>query len=192
MPFELPALPYDTKALEPHLSREAVIQRHGQAQRACLARLNQLVADTPWAATSLEAIIIGAEGEVARQAAQAWALTFHWHSLSPRGGQPDDGLLQAIEARWGSLTGLKKAFTTSVVDAPAGGWAWLVRGPEGLAVLAGDAHSVPLNLGLTPLLVHHLATDPNTDAVAELSSFWELANWRFAATNFAGPAAPGP
>lgn len=196
MPFELPALPYDTKALAPHLSRETVIQRHGQSQRACVARLNQLVAGTPWAAASLEAILLGAEGEIARQAAQAWAFTFHWHSLSPQGGAPDDVLSQAVAARWGGPAGLRQALATAASDAPPGGWVWLVRDAQGLAVMAGDVHhvslNVPLNRGLTPLLVHYLADGQDTDTAADLDAFWALANWRFAAANFSGPSAPAP
>nr|WP_298248550.1 Fe-Mn family superoxide dismutase [uncultured Halomonas sp.] len=189
MPFELPALPYDTKALEPHLSRETVIRLHGQTQRACLTRLNRRVAGTPWAAASLEAILLGGEADIARQAAKAWALTFYWHSLSPQGGSPDAALIQAIEARWGSLAGLEQAFATAAGEAPDDGWIWLVRGPEGLAVLGSEAHQMPLTLGLTPLLVHHPAADPS--APTPLSSFWKLANWWFAAINFAGPTVPG-
>ncbi|MEQ5802148.1 Fe-Mn family superoxide dismutase [Halomonas sp. H10-9-1] len=190
MSFELPALPYDAKALEPHLSRALVQRRHGELQRACLARLNRLVAGTPWAERPLEAILLGAEGEIAQQAAQAWALTFHWHSLAPRSGAPGDALAAAIEARWGGLEGLRAAMAVAVVDGPAGGWAWLVRDGEGVALMMGEAGSVPLSRGLTPLLALRLADAPDTQGPAALAAFWALANWRFATTNFSGPAAP--
>ncbi|TDB05526.1 superoxide dismutase [Fe] [Halomonas marinisediminis] len=190
MPFELPALPYDTKALAPHLSRETVIQRHSQTQRACVARLNQLVEGTPWANASLEAILLGAEGELARQAAQAWAFIFHWHSLSPQGGAPDDALGQAIAARWVDIAGLRQAIATAASDASPGGWVWLVRDAQGLEVMAGDVHDLPLSRGLTPLLVHHLTGGQDTDTAAGLDAFWALANWRFAAANFSGLSAP--
>ncbi|MDR5902121.1 superoxide dismutase [Halomonas icarae] len=190
MPFELPALPYDIKALAPHLSRETVIQRHSQTQRACVARLNQLVEGTPWANASLEAILLGAEGELARQAAQAWAFIFHWHSLSPQGGAPDDALGQAIAARWGDITGLRQAIATAASDASPGGWVWLVRDAQRLEVMAGDVHDLPLSRGLTPLLVHHLTGGQDTDTAAGLDAFWALANWRFAAANFSGLSAP--
>lgn len=190
MSFELPALPYDTKALEPHLSRAVVQQRHGEIQRACVARLNRMIAGTPWAECSLEAIALGAEGELAREAAYAWALTFHWHSLSPRGGAPGEALAEAIQARWGGLDGLRDAFAIAAREGPAGGWVWLVREDDGLAVVASDAGSLPLSRGLTPLLAHRLMDEADADGSAELAAFWALANWRLATTGFSGPAAP--
>ena len=184
--------PYDTKALEPHLSRETVQQRHGQAQLACVARLNRLVAGTPWAGHSLEAIALGAGGELSRQAALAWALTFHGHALSPRAGAPGDALAAAIETRWGGLDGLRDAFAAAAADGPAGGWVWLVRDGHGLALVTTEAGDLPLRRGLTPLLVHPLApaADDGDDGEARLAAFWALANWHFATTNFSGPAAP--
>ncbi|SDO06367.1 superoxide dismutase, Fe-Mn family [Halomonas shengliensis] len=192
MSLELPALPYDIKALEPYLSRETVRRRHGRLQRRCVARLAALAAGTPWADASPEAIARGAEGELAREAARAWALTFHWHSLAPRQGAPSEALEAAIVAAFGDPEGLYRALDDA--SAPlrgVGGWGWLVARGEGreLAVLATAEGELPLAPGVIPLLVHYVAPEAE-EAAAGLAAFRALANWRFAAANLAGPALP--
>ncbi|MCE0732137.1 hypothetical protein LWH48_04895 [Halomonas sp. G15] len=191
MSFELPALPYDAKALEPHLTRAVVQQRHGELQRACVARLNRLVAGTPWAECSLEAILLGAEGALAQQAAQAWALTFHWHSLAPRPGTLPDPLAAAIGTAFGDLEGLRCALEEAAAEFSEGGWVWLVAQGEAreLAVVTTADGELPLAPGVIPLLAHYVAPEAE-EAAAGLAAFWALANWRFATTNLMGSAAP--
>ncbi|MDY7117193.1 Fe-Mn family superoxide dismutase [Halomonas sp. SSL-5] len=191
MSFELPALPYDTKALEPYLSRATVQQRHGELQRACVSRLNRRVAGTPWAESSLEAILVGAEGEIVHQAARAWALTFHWHSLAPRPSTPSEALAAAIGDAFGDLEGLRHALEAAAAQASEGGWVWLVARGEAreLAVVTTADGELPLAPGVIPLLAHYVAPEAE-EAAAGLAAFRALANWRFASTHFSGPAAP--
>ncbi|MFP4263509.1 MAG: Fe-Mn family superoxide dismutase [Halomonas sp.] len=193
MPFELPALPYDTKALEPYLSRETVRRRHGRLQRRCVARLDALAAGTPWADASPEAIARHAGGELARQAARAWALTFHWHSLSPRPGPPSGALEAAIATAFGGLEGLYRAVEEAAAEQAGGGWVWLVARGEvrELAMVPRVDGELPLAPGVIPLLVHCVAGEAD-EAAAGLAAFRALANWHFAAANLAGPGVPAP
>src|SRR3546814_9082754 len=61
MAIELPPLPYERSALEPHISAETVDFHYGKHQRAYVDRLNELVADTPFAEAALEDIVRGAQ-----------------------------------------------------------------------------------------------------------------------------------
>src|SRR3546814_10612555 len=77
MAIELPPLPYERSALEPHISAETVDFHYGKHQRAYVDRLNELVADTPFAEAALEDIVRGAQGAMYNNAAQAWNHAFY-------------------------------------------------------------------------------------------------------------------
>ena len=57
MAFELPALPYEKNALEPHISAETLDFHHGKHHATYVAKLNGLVEGTELAEKSLEEII---------------------------------------------------------------------------------------------------------------------------------------
>ena len=82
MAFELPALPYDKNALEPHISAETLDFHHGKHHNAYVTKLNELTAGTDNEGKSLEEIIKSASGGLFNQAAQVWNHTFYWNSLA--------------------------------------------------------------------------------------------------------------
>src|SRR5271167_3264700 len=57
MAFELPPLPYDKTALEPHMSAKTLEFHHGKHHQAYVTNLNNLIKDTPLADKSLEEIV---------------------------------------------------------------------------------------------------------------------------------------
>ena len=58
MAFELPALPYDKTALEPHISAQTFEFHHGKHHNTYVVNLNKLVEGTDLADASLEDIIV--------------------------------------------------------------------------------------------------------------------------------------
>ena len=77
MAFELPALPYEKNALEPHISAETLDFHHGKHHNAYVTKLNELTAGTENEGKSLEDIIKSASGGLFNQAAQVWNHTFY-------------------------------------------------------------------------------------------------------------------
>ena len=113
MAFELPALPYEKNALEPHISSETLDYHYGKHHATYVTKLNGLVEGTDMESKSLEEIIKSSEGGVFNNAAQVWNHTFYWHCLSPNGGgEPTGDLAEAINAKWGSLQTSKQRLTT--------------------------------------------------------------------------------
>ena len=90
MAIELPALPYEKNALEPHISAETLEYHYGKHHQAYVTNLNNLVKGTEFEGASLEDIIKKSSGGVFNNAAQIWNHTFYWHSLSPTGGERAD------------------------------------------------------------------------------------------------------
>jgi len=147
MAFELPALPYASDALAPHISAETLSFHHGKHHNAYVTNLNNLVAaDASLAGKSLEEIIRTSKGGVFNNAAQIWNHTFYWHSLSPNGGGAPGGALGAAITRdFGSFEDFQKQFSAAAAGQFGSGWAWLVSDSSGkLSIRATPNAETPL------------------------------------------------
>nr|MDQ2995330.1 superoxide dismutase [Pseudomonadota bacterium] len=124
-------------------------------------------------------------------AAQVWNHTFYWNSLSPNGGgEPADGLLQAINASFGSFAEFKELFSKAAAGQFGSGWAWLTKDKSGnLEVFATSNAGTPMTQGKIALLTcdvweHAYYIDTRNDRAKYISNFWEIVNWNFANNNF--------
>ena len=193
MAFELPALPYEKNALEPHISAETLEYHYGKHHATYVAKLNGLVEGTELSSKSLEDIIKNSEGGVFNNAAQVWNHTFYWSSLSPNGGgEPTGALVGAINAKWGSFADFKAALNDKAVNNFGSSWTWLVKTADGsLDIVNTRNAATPLtDASLTPLLTvdlweHAYYIDYRNVRPKYLEGYWALVNWDFAAANFA-------
>nr|WP_136249810.1 Fe-Mn family superoxide dismutase [Ningiella ruwaisensis] len=193
MAFELPALPYEKNALEPHISAETLEFHYGKHHATYVTKLNGLIEGTDYADKSLEEIVKSSDGGVFNNAAQIWNHTFYWHSLSPNGGgEPSGALADAINAKWGSFADFKSAFNDKAVNNFGSSWTWLVKTADGgLDIVNTSNAGTPITeVGLTPLLTvdlweHAYYIDYRNVRPNYLEGFWALANWDFASENFA-------
>lgn len=111
MAFELPALPYEKTALEPHISAETLEFHHGKHHNTYVTKLNGLVGGTEFEGKTLEEIIKSSSGGVFNNAAQIWNHTFYWNSLAPNaGGAPTGPIADAIDAAFGSFEAFQAKF----------------------------------------------------------------------------------
>lgn len=192
MAFELPALPYEKNALEPHISAETLEYHYAKHHATYVTKLNGLIEGTPNASKSLEEIIKSSDGGVFNNAAQIWNHTFYWHSLSPAGGgQPTGALADAINAKWGSFADFQAALNDKAVNNFGSSWTWLVKLADGSLDIVNTSNAgTPITQeGVTPLLTvdlweHAYYIDYRNLRPKYLEGFWALANWKFAAENF--------
>jgi Fe-Mn family superoxide dismutase len=192
MAFELPALPYEKNALEPHISAETLEFHHGKHHATYVTKLNGLVEGTDLASKSLEEIIKSSDGGVFNNAAQIWNHTFYWNSLSPNGGgEPTGDLADAINAKWGSFAEFKAAFNDKAVNNFGSSWTWLVKAADGSLDIVNTSNAgTPITDDLVPLITvdlweHAYYIDYRNVRPNYLEGFWALANWEFATANFA-------
>lgn len=193
MQHELPQLPYAMDALAPHISKETFEFHYGKHHQAYVTNLNGLIKGTEFESASLEDIVKKSSGGVFNNAAQVWNHTFFWHSMKPAGGgKPAGALAAAIDKKWGSFDAFKEAFTKSAVGNFGSGWTWLVKKADGSVDLVNtsNAGSVLTTADKALLTIdvweHAYYIDYRNARPKFVETFLNsLANWDFAAKNFA-------
>jgi Fe-Mn family superoxide dismutase len=191
MPFELPNLPWEKNALEPHITAETLEYHYGKHHNAYVTNLNKLTEGKPEASKSLEELIKTTEGGLFNNAAQVWNHTFYWHCMKPNGGgAPSGKLADAINAAFGSFDEFKKQFVEAATTQFGSGWAWLVKGADGkLKVTKTGNADCPIKHGDTPLLTidvweHAYYIDFRNARPKYIETFMDkLVNWDFVAKN---------
>ena len=192
MAIELPALPYDRTALEPHISGETIDFHYGKHHQAYVTNLNKMIEGTEFADLELEAIVRKSQGGMFNNAAQVWNHTFYWNCLGPDGGgEPTGKLAEAITKSFGSFAAFKEQFTQTALTTFGSGWAWLVQRPDGsLALVSTPNAATPLTGTDTALLTcdvweHAYYVDYRNARPKYVEAFWNLVNWDFVASQMA-------
>ena len=192
MAFQLPELPFEKNALEPHISQETLEFHYGKHHKTYVDKLNALVEGTPMAQQSLEDVVRGSEGGIFNNAAQVWNHTFYWNCLAPNaGGEPTGKIAQAINSAFGSFENFKTKFTEQAVTNFGSGWTWLVKRADGsLDIVNTSNAATPLtDPSMQPILTvdvweHAYYVDYRNARPKYMEAFWALVNWNFVEEQF--------
>ena len=194
-PFTLPALPYESNALEPHITANTLSFHHGKHHNAYVTNLNKLVEGTDLASLSLEDIMkktagVADKAGIFNNAAQIWNHTFYWHSMKPNGGgAPTGAIAEKINAAFGSYDKFKEAFASAAATQFGSGWAWLVSDNGTLKIVKTGNAECPLTTGVKPILTidvweHAYYLDFQNRRPDYIATFLDkLVNWDFANSN---------
>lgn len=190
MAIELPALPYDRTALEPHISGETIDYHYGKHHKAYVDNLNGLIAGTEFEKMDLVEIVKKSQGGMFNNAAQVWNHTFYWNCMKPNGGgEPTGKLADGINKAFGDFATFKQQFTDTAIKTFGSGWAWLVQRKDGsLALVSTSNAATPLTGDDTPLMTcdvweHAYYIDYRNLRAKYMENFWTLVNWDFIAGN---------
>lgn len=144
MAFELPALPYATDALEPHIDKETMEIHHGKHHQAYVDNLNKAIAGTDAENLSIEEIsknISKYAPAVRNNGGGHYNHSLFWTILSPDGGgTPSGELATAIDEAFGSFDELKKKLQEAGAARFGSGWAWLVVDDAGKLQVTSTAN----------------------------------------------------
>lgn len=196
MAIQLPELPYDLSALEPHLSRENLELHHGKHHNAYVVNLNKLIGEGKAdGSKTLEEIIMEApEGPVFNNAAQVWNHTFYWNCMKAGGGgKPEGALADAINRDFGSFDKFKAEFTAASVSQFGSGWGWLVFKDNKLLVTKTSNADLPMKHGQIALLTCDVWEHAYYPTYKNLRPKYvevfldNLVNWAFVAGNLSKP-----
>jgi Fe-Mn family superoxide dismutase len=190
MAFEVPALPYDYNALEPHIDEQTMRVHHDKHHQAYVDNANKALEGTEWADRPLEAILANLDLlPEDRQTAARNNVGGHanhslfWEIMSPDGGgEPSGSLGAAIESIFGSIDELKSAVNDAGVKRFGSGWSWLVHDGTGLAVKSTPNQDSPLMDDDVPILgidvwEHAYYLKYQNRRPDYLAAWWNVVNW---------------
>jgi Fe-Mn family superoxide dismutase len=160
MPFEVPPLPYDYDALEPHIDEATMRVHHDKHHQAYVDKANAALEGTEWADKPVEEVLQNLsslpqdkQAAVRNNAGGHANHTFFWETMKPGGGgEPSGALADAIGEAFGSFDDLKKQVNDAGVARFGSGWTWLVHDGSGLKVVSTANLDSPISDGQTPLL----------------------------------------
>ena len=189
--FVLAPLPYAYDALEPEISEETLRFHHDKHHAAYVAKLNALIAGTPYETMSLEEIVAKSDGAIFNNAAQVWNHNFYFATLSPNPKtKPEGALLDAIVREFGSVENLKTAMNEAAVNLFGSGWVWLVENQDGrLSIMSGKNADTPLRYDMSPLLTidvweHAYYIDYRNARADAVKAIWNKIDWQKVEDNY--------
>ncbi len=129
MSFELPKLPYNYNALEPHIDAKTMEIHHGKHHAGYTAKLNVAIEGTDLENKTIEEILTNLDltnGAVRNNGGGFYNHSLFWNVMSENGGgQPTGELATAIDEAFGSFEAFKNAFSQAAATQFGSGWAWL-------------------------------------------------------------------
>jgi superoxide dismutase, Fe-Mn family len=190
MAYEVPPLPYDYAALEPHIDEATMRVHHDKHHQAYVDKVNAALEGTDLADKPIEDVVkdLSAVPEDKRTAVRNNGgghlnHSLFWEWLSPDGGgQPDGDLAAAIDSAFGSFSDFQGKFKDAGVNQFGSGWAWLVHDGSGLSVVSTANQDNPVSDGKTPLLgadvwEHAYYLKYQNKRPDYLDAFWNVVNW---------------
>jgi Fe-Mn family superoxide dismutase len=198
MPYEVPALPYDYAALEPHIDEQTMHVHHDKHHQAYVDNANKALDGTEWADRPVENVLTELEimPEAIRTAVRNNAgghanHSLFWQIMSPDGGgEPTGDLAAEITDVFGGLAELKTAVNDGGVKRFGSGWTWLVWDGTGLAVYSTPNQDSPIMQSDVPLLgidvwEHAYYLNYQNKRPAYLEAWWNVVNWDEVARRYA-------
>jgi Fe-Mn family superoxide dismutase len=190
MPFDVPPLPYDYAALEPHIDEQTMRIHHDKHHQAYVDNANKALEGTEWADNPVESVLasLDAMPEEIRTAVRNNAgghanHSLFWEIMSPDGGgEPTGDLAEALTSTFGSVGQLIDEMNDAGVKRFGSGWSWLVWDGTGLAVYSTANQDSPISQGDTPLLgidvwEHAYYLSYQNRRPDYLAAWWNVVNW---------------
>ena len=200
MAFTLPALPYENKALEPHIDARTMEIHHDKHHAAYVANLNAAVTGTPAENMSIEDIcknISKYAPAVRNNGGGHYNHSLFWTLLAPHqnsGGMPSGALADAIKSTFTSFDEFKTKFAAAGMTRFGSGWAWLLKNNGKLEIGSTPNQDNPLmdisEIKGTPLLCldvweHAYYLNYQNRRADYIGAFWNIVNWDAVAKRFA-------
>jgi superoxide dismutase, Fe-Mn family len=198
MPYEVPPLPYDYAALEPHIDEATMKVHHDKHHQAYVDKVNAALEGTEWADQPIAEVVANLSQipddkrtAVRNNGGGHYNHSLFWEWLSPDGGgEPDGALADAIGSAFGSFGDFQEQLKNAGVNQFGSGWAWLVHDGSSLAVLSTPNQDNPITDGKTPLFgvdvwEHAYYLKYQNRRPDYLDAIWNVVNWAKVAEGYA-------
>jgi Fe-Mn family superoxide dismutase len=157
MAFELPPLPYDYAALEPHIDEQTMRIHHGKHHQTYVDKANEALAGTEWEDAPVEEVLSAIDPEqqkpLRNNAGGHANHSLFWTIMSPNGGgEPEGELRAAIEDAFGDVASLRQTVVQNGVGQFGSGWSWVVWNGSTLEAYSTPNQDSPIMRGHDPVL----------------------------------------
>lgn len=191
MAFELPSLPYDYDALEPHIDARTMEIHHTKHHNGYVSKLNDAISGTENDGKSLEELLKNVSNlstGVRNNGGGHYNHSLFWTVMSPNGGgEPSGDLASAIESEFGSFSDFQEKFSSAAAGRFGSGWAWLgVKDNGSLCVCSTPNQDNPVmdiaEDPCTPILgldvwEHAYYLNYQNRRPDYIKAFWNVINW---------------
>jgi superoxide dismutase, Fe-Mn family len=191
MAHTLPALPYPTDALEPHIDKMTMEIHHGKHHNAYVTNLNAAIEKAPeLASKSLEDLVKGINSvpEAVRTAVRNNGgghlnHSMFWQIMAPKaGGPPTGAIADAINSSFGSFDKFKEQLKAAAVGRFGSGWAWVVDQGGKLVIESTPNQDNPMMDGKKPVFgidvwEHAYYLKYQNRRPDYIDAWWNVVNW---------------
>jgi superoxide dismutase, Fe-Mn family len=205
MAYELPKLPYDYNALEPHIDARTMEIHYSKHHQAYVTNLNnaikgkadlekksveELVRDLKSVPEDIRTAVRNNGGGHANH-------SFFWKIMGPKaGGEPKGKLADDIKSTFGGFDQFKEKFSAAGVGRFGSGWAWLIKNASGKLEIVSTANQDSPLMGKaiagaegTPILgcdvwEHAYYLNYQNRRPDYIKAWWNVVNWDAVAKNY--------
>jgi superoxide dismutase, Fe-Mn family len=185
--YQLPDLPYDFSALEPHLSGKIMELHHGKHHAAYVKNANRAVEQLDEACRGDTcAGLVSLEKELAFHLSGHILHSLFWQNLQPKGApEPTGDLATAVKRHFGGFDHFKRHMSQVAATIMGSGWAALVWEPLGQRLVITQIYDHQSNLSQSgvPIMVldawehaYYLQYQSRKDEY--FAAIWNVWNWQ--------------
>jgi len=189
MAHELPELPYEYDALEPHIDAKTMEIHHTKHHAGYIKKLNAAIEGTELEGKSVEELIkdLDSVPEDIRTAVRNNGgghvnHTLFWSILSPEKKELAGRIVDGINSDFGSFDSFKEKFSDAAAKRFGSGWAWLVVSGGKLEITSTANQDSPLSEGKIPILgldvwEHAYYLNYQNRRPDYIEAFFKVINW---------------
>jgi Fe-Mn family superoxide dismutase len=193
MAFSLPALPYPSEALEPHIDKTTMEIHHGKHHATYVNNLNKALESAPHLGShKVEDLLANHCATVPENIQTAVRNnggghanhSLFWQIMAPNaGGEPGGKLAAALRDTFGSFSSFKEKFASAATNRFGSGWAWLVQNEQGALEITSTANQdSPLMDGVFPVLgldvwEHAYYLKYQNRRPEYIAAWWNVVSW---------------
>jgi Fe-Mn family superoxide dismutase len=191
MAHELPPLPYDYAALEPHIDSQTMHLHHDGHHAAYVKNLNAALEKHPdlqgrsaiELLQSLNSLPEEIRTAVRNNGGGHVNHTMFWEIMRPSGGgEPHGQIADVVKGTFGGLDTLKQKFNDAGLKQFGSGWVWVVSKGSRLEILSTPNQDSPLLQGYYPIFgndvwEHAYYLKYQNRRAEYLQAWWNVINW---------------
>lgn len=197
MSHELPPLPYEFAALEPHIDARTMEIHHDKHHAAYVTNLNKALDGQPALAkmsiiellSALDRVPESIRTTVRNNGGGHLNHTMFWKLMQPGAAAPSGPLAAEIQSTFGSLDDFKTKFAEAAMGRFGSGWAWLSLEGGKLVISSTANQDNPIMSGGRPIMgldvwEHAYYLHYQNRRADYVKAWWNVVNWEQATENW--------